>query len=142
MFFLHHWFAQNKLECLSLAWIYYLLRLLKFCYVLTASATVLALFFFSFLLQPLPALMRQTRQAVCSINQSIFLRCLWSLVIFGFYLWVRLQPTHVELLSVPCRAGRLLTLLTNIMLDNISMDKHSSFFVRLSVMMKKIWYKN
>ncbi len=30
-----------------------------------------------FLLQPLKVLMRQTRQAVRAINQSIFLRCLW-----------------------------------------------------------------
>jgi len=31
-----------------------------------------------FLMQPLTVLMRQTRQAVHVIHQSIFLRCLWS----------------------------------------------------------------
>ncbi len=29
--------------------------------------------------QPLTVLTRQTRQAVCALNQSIFLRCLWVL---------------------------------------------------------------
>ncbi len=33
--------------------------------------------FFFFLLWPLTILMRQTRQALHAINQSIFLRCLW-----------------------------------------------------------------
>ncbi len=39
---------------------------------------------FAFLLRPLTVLMRQTRQAVGAINQSIFRRCLWaSLIIEG-----------------------------------------------------------
>ncbi len=42
------------------------------CYVLATNATGLA----PFLLQPLSVLMRQKRQAVFAINQSIFLRCL------------------------------------------------------------------
>ncbi len=47
-------------------------RLLKVCYVPdTCAASSKA-----FLLQPLTVLMRQTRQAVRTINQSIFLRCL------------------------------------------------------------------
>jgi hypothetical protein len=51
-------------------------RLLKVCYVPTTSTPFGP--FSLFLLQPLTVLMRQTRQAVCAINQSIFLRCLWS----------------------------------------------------------------
>ncbi len=47
-------------------------RLLKVCYVTTTSAAFLA----SYLLQPLTVLMRQTKQPVRAINQSIFLRCL------------------------------------------------------------------
>ncbi len=38
---------------------------------------LLASHFFTFWLPPLAMLMRQTRQAVHAINQSIFLRCLW-----------------------------------------------------------------
>jgi len=52
-------------------------RLLKVCNVPATSATFLAFFLF-FLLWPLTVLMRQTRQAVCDINQSIFIRCLCS----------------------------------------------------------------
>jgi len=48
--------------------------LLKVYYAPATSATF---FLFSFLLQPLKGLMRQTRQALGAINQSIFLRCLW-----------------------------------------------------------------
>jgi hypothetical protein len=47
-------------------------RLLKVCYVPATSTTFLAFFRF-FLLWSLTVLMRQTRQAVCAINQSIFL---------------------------------------------------------------------
>ncbi len=35
------------------------------------------LFFFFLLLRLLTVLMKQTRQAVCAVEQSIFLRCLW-----------------------------------------------------------------
>ncbi len=52
-------------------------RLLKVCYVPTHSATFLAFFSF-FVLWPLTVLMRQTRQAVCTIKQSILLRCIWK----------------------------------------------------------------
>jgi hypothetical protein len=52
------------------------IKLLKVCYVPTTSATFLAFFFFFFLLWPLTVLMKQTRQAVCAIKQSILLRCL------------------------------------------------------------------
>jgi hypothetical protein len=31
-----------------------------------------------FLLQPLTVLIEQTRQVVCTVKQSILLRCLWS----------------------------------------------------------------
>ncbi len=55
-------------------------RLLKFCYVPATSATsskaFLASFLF-FLLRPLTVLMKQTRQVLCTIKQSILLRCLW-----------------------------------------------------------------
>jgi hypothetical protein len=47
-------------------------RLLKVCYVPATSASHPRLF----LLRPLTVLMKQTRQAVHAINQSILLRCL------------------------------------------------------------------
>jgi len=46
------------------------------------SATFLAFFSF-FLLWPLTELMKQTRQAVCAIKQSRFLRCLWESTSMG-----------------------------------------------------------
>jgi hypothetical protein len=52
-------------------------RLLKFCYVPATSAVRNRLLFFLFLLWPFTVLMKQTRQAVCTIKQSIFFRCLW-----------------------------------------------------------------
>ncbi len=52
-------------------------RLLKVWYVPTTSTTFLAFFPF-FLLWPLTVLMKQTRQVVCAVKQSIFLKCLWS----------------------------------------------------------------
>jgi hypothetical protein len=53
-------------------------RLLKFCYVLAASAARNRLLFFLILMWPFTVLMKQTRQGVCAIKHSIFLRCLWS----------------------------------------------------------------
>jgi hypothetical protein len=50
-------------------------RLLKFCYVPGASAA----FSKGFLWYPLTVFTRQKMQVVSAINQSIFLRCLWSL---------------------------------------------------------------
>ncbi len=49
-------------------------RLLKVCY---ASATSTRLPMLLFLLRPLTELTKQTRQVVCAVKQSIFLRCLW-----------------------------------------------------------------
>ncbi len=43
-------------------------------------------FFFPFLMQTLTVLMKQTRQAVCAIKQSITLRCLWSCVAVAYSL--------------------------------------------------------
>ncbi len=53
-------------------------RLLKVCYVPATSAGLprLSFFFFLFLLRPLTVLMKQTRQVVRAIKQSILLRCL------------------------------------------------------------------
>ncbi len=48
-------------------------RLLKFCYVPATSAARNRLLFFLFLLWPFTVLMKQTRQAVRAIRQSIFL---------------------------------------------------------------------
>jgi hypothetical protein len=48
-------------------------RLLKFCYVPATSAAKYGLLFFSFLLLWFTVLMKQTRQAVRTIKQSIFL---------------------------------------------------------------------
>ncbi len=53
-------------------------RLIKFCYVPTTSAASSN----AFLHWPLTVL---TRQAVCTINQSTFLRCLWEGRIILFY---------------------------------------------------------
>ncbi len=50
-------------------------RLLKVCYVPTTSASSKA----SFFMWPLTVLMKQTRQAVHTIKQTILLRCLWRL---------------------------------------------------------------
>ncbi len=48
-------------------------RLLKFCYVPTTRAAHNRLLFFSFLLRLFTVLMKQTRQAVRAVEQSIFL---------------------------------------------------------------------
>ncbi len=53
-------------------------RLLKVCYV---SATSTGLQRLLFLLQPLMILMKQTRQAVYTIKQSVLLRCLGSQIL-------------------------------------------------------------
>jgi hypothetical protein len=47
-------------------------RLLKFCYVPATSAARIKLLFFLFLLRPFTVLMKETRQAVGAINQSIY----------------------------------------------------------------------
>ncbi len=54
-------------------------RLLKFCYVPATSAAHNSLLFSFFLLQPFTVLIKQTRQAVCAIKQSIFLD------VYGFF---------------------------------------------------------
>ncbi len=48
-------------------------RLLKFCYVPATSAAHKRLLFFFYLLRPFTVLMKQTRQAVRAVKQSIFL---------------------------------------------------------------------
>ncbi len=52
-------------------------RLLKVGYVPATSARLPRLLF-CFLMQPLTVLMKQTRQAGCTIKQSILLRCLYE----------------------------------------------------------------
>jgi hypothetical protein len=52
-------------------------RLLKVCYVPATSPTFLAFFLF-FLLWPLTVQIKQTRQAVHAVMQSILLRYLWK----------------------------------------------------------------
>jgi hypothetical protein len=49
-------------------------RLLEVCYVPATSTSLKRLLF---LLWPLTVLMKQTRQVVCAIKQSILFRCLW-----------------------------------------------------------------
>ena len=56
-------------------------RLLKVCYVPATSADLIA-FFFSFLLRPLTVLMKQTRQPVHAVKQSIYLD------VYGLALWL------------------------------------------------------
>ncbi len=48
-------------------------RLLKYCYVPATSAAHNRLLFFLFLLRPFTVLMKQTRQAVRTVKQSLFL---------------------------------------------------------------------
>ncbi len=48
-------------------------RLLKFCYVPATSTAHNRLLFFLFLLRPFTVLMKQTRQAVHAVKQSLFL---------------------------------------------------------------------
>jgi hypothetical protein len=50
---------------------------LSFVMCLLLAQLVIGFFSFFFLLRPLKVLMKQTRQAVCTIKQSIILRCLW-----------------------------------------------------------------
>jgi len=59
-------------------------RLLKVCYVPATSAVLIA-FFSSFFLQPLTVLMKQTRQLVRAVKQSIYLD------VYGFFAQVLLQ---------------------------------------------------
>jgi len=73
--------SSNKLNCsVHLHWSVIVVdikslqnRLLKVCCVPSTSTSLQRLF----LLQPLAVLMKQTRQSVHAINQSILLRCLW-----------------------------------------------------------------
>ncbi len=72
IFFLKNiWFGFVSISFCARAIDILYIDFLKFCYVPATCATVVA-----FLLQPLTVLMIQTWQAVCAINQSIFLRCL------------------------------------------------------------------
>jgi hypothetical protein len=58
-------------------------RLLKVCYVPIISAGLPRLLF---LVRPLTELMKQTRQAVHAIKQSILLKCLWTMFTTLYYL--------------------------------------------------------
>jgi hypothetical protein len=58
-------------------------RFLKACYVPATSTRLPRLIFILFLLLPLSVLMKQTRQALCAVKQSILLICLWLIKIFG-----------------------------------------------------------
>jgi hypothetical protein len=68
--------SLTKSECWYHRYRKSLNRLRKVCYV-PATSTVLIAFFF--LLQPLTVLMKQTRQPVCAIKQSIYLD------VYGWY---------------------------------------------------------
>ncbi len=61
-------------------------RLLKFCYVPATSTGRNSLLFFLFLLRPFTVLMKQTRQAVRAIKQSIFLDVYGAYVHFIYLL--------------------------------------------------------
>jgi hypothetical protein len=54
-------------------------RLLKVCYVPATSAVLIA-FFSYFLEQSLTVLMKQTRQPVCAVKQSIYLDVYGSVI--------------------------------------------------------------
>jgi hypothetical protein len=67
-------------------------RLLKVCYV-PSTSTVLIAFFSSFLLQPLTVLMKQTRQLVHAVKQSIYLDVYGH--ILGTYIFFENKKNHV-----------------------------------------------
>ncbi len=58
--------------------------------------------FFSFLLQPLTVLMKQTRQAVRAIRQSIIIRCLW----FGLSYLELTSKNHMAFLVYNAQASK------------------------------------
>jgi hypothetical protein len=68
-------------------------RLLKVCYVPATSANLQRLLF---LLRPLTVLIKQTRQAVRAIKQSILLRCLWfhSILLSSFSSTVKMHSSQ------------------------------------------------
>jgi hypothetical protein len=80
-------------------------RLLKVCCVLKTS-TCLPRLLFIFLLWPITVLIKQTRQAILVIKQSIFLRCLWS--------------------SKMPHSGRLPALTQTTRVEKLAKGKHSS----------------
>jgi len=57
-----------------------------------ATSTTSSKAFSPFLLQPLTVLMKQTRQAVCAIKQSILLICLWDK---HWYLMIRTKHRYL-----------------------------------------------
>jgi hypothetical protein len=74
-YWLFHWYGSGiiiDIESLQN-------RFLKVCYVPATRAGLYGLLFFLylFLLWPLTVPMKQTRQEVCTIKQSMLLRCLW-----------------------------------------------------------------
>ncbi len=73
-------------------------RLLKFCYVPATSAACNRLIFFLFLLRTFTVLMKQTRQVVCIIKQSIFLRCL-CLIPLSYSILILSSSMHTHAIS-------------------------------------------
>ncbi len=87
-------------------------RLLKVCCVPATSAILIA-FFSSFLLWPLTVLMKQTRQPVHAVKQSIYLNVCdwhsnqWQVIIWGgeiFYCLSHLSDTYLSSKNVPITA--------------------------------------
>ncbi len=60
----------QSFNCIPIDIVSLLNRLLKVCYVPATNAGLNRLLF---LLQPLTVLMKQTRQAICTVKQSIYL---------------------------------------------------------------------
>ncbi len=84
------------------------------------SAARNRLLFFLFLVQPFTVLMKQTRQAVCAVKQSIFLRCLWSNSFDEKYFFIKLFVENLAnslmmIVTLP-NFGGLFLIFTNVLL--------------------------
>jgi hypothetical protein len=86
-------------------------RLLKFCYVPATNATSSKAFSLC-LLRSLTVLMKQTRQAVCTIKQSILLRCLWLYMTWLFgYKHRHLRKIDLLMAHTACLVGFVSTVI-------------------------------
>ncbi len=106
-------------------------RLLKFCYVPATSSAYNRLLFFLFLLRPFTVLMKQTRQAVHAIKQSIFLD------VYGYHLYlnlVYLSSTSVNQTSVAAQDNCFSAMVSN-MFAVLIFEKMVIFPMKLNMKM-------
>jgi hypothetical protein len=106
--------------------------LLKFCYVPATSAAHNRLLFFLFLLQPFTVLMKQTRQAVRAIKQSIFLDVYGSneimytfslLFIKSFFTWPK--PLYDNIAVAKCQSFYILNRLGQVCSTVVRTQTHT-----------------